>query len=362
MDVDKKSMVKIRISRENIGLFLLISSYGFWLPGILLILFSYEDEEMVGFKVKSENLLSTLSLLQSMGATFAVFLVGFFGIGVPIVKLFVGLLAWKLDSPYPKSALAKVSKWAILDALACCIIMAYFMGNLERPWAYVGPGFNLFVLYCLLSTYAATLIDRPFEISRRPSVQSLATPAVSLVALTCSLVFTLAAFFEPLYSLELGKKVTLSFMTAISRLTTHSSISDGRPAALLLIFVVMLPILETLGMMYLLFFPQDNKAVRWALQVVPEFCLYEVFTVTLPVMIFFVNGVGELDFQLIVPTFLLFAAASACKILARYALPQYLARSIGRKASSQSSLQSSKDPVSCPTVIIVSSSKGPLYV
>lgn len=332
-------------------------SYAFWVPGITLVLYTYEQKDALDITVKNENLISTLNLLQNMGATFAVFLVGFFGIGVPIVKLIVGVLAWRMDSPLPKSVLAKVSKWAILDAIACCIIMALFMGRTARPWAYVGTGFNFFVIYCLLSTYAATLIDRPYSISEKVTLHRLfAAPFVSVATLTMCLMLTMISFLEPVYSISLQGTVSLSMITALARLTSYSSISDGRPAALLLIFVVILPVLETLYMAYLVFFPQDTKIAKRLLQVLPEFCLYEVFTVTLPVMIFFVNGVGDLGFELTPHSYLLYVLASALKIVARYAVPQYLAIAVQNRSSSQSNLQA--DPVSCPTVIIVSSDKA----
>lgn len=115
---------------------------------------------------KTRSILGTMDDLCKSGNYFVAFLIGFFAVVVPIVKLLLTALAALLRKCEVQGSLkalaGMISKWSMSDVFVMAVIVGYMAANADdssgdavRMNAEFGPGFFYFAGYCLTSILSA---------------------------------------------------------------------------------------------------------------------------------------------------------------------------------------------------------------
>lgn len=139
---------------------------------------------MVVFE-KTRSVLGTMTDLMDSGHYFTGFLIGFFAVVVPSIKLIlIGSAAISRRTRrklYLFRTSSLISKWSMSDVFVMAIFTGYLAANAEQGHgavqtsAALGPGFYFFSAYCLLSIASAQLLDRQLEQLKQENRES-ATP------------------------------------------------------------------------------------------------------------------------------------------------------------------------------------------
>lgn len=120
---------------------------------------------------KSRSVLGTMQDLYTSGNEFVAFLIGFFAVVIPILKLTLTVLARFLPNLVMRGRLERLasmsSKWSMSDVFVMAIIVGYLAANAgtgpDQPFrmnAELGPGFYYFAAYCLSSILSVQFIRR----------------------------------------------------------------------------------------------------------------------------------------------------------------------------------------------------------
>ena len=244
------------------GWVVFLIAYGFLVPGLILPLYEYTVQKMTVQK----TMWTTIQLVREQGGLFPALLVAFFGIAVPAIKLVLVAIAHWRNMPLASRLVVWVSKWAIVDAVVACFIMAYYANAMKGAIkSQIQSGFIFFVLYCTLSTAAALILDdrdvefRDIYASRkwfkdRSWLEKKSTAVYSLAAaagLSCAALV--------LYTVRIGLRpelISMSVLSACNRLATEKN-ADPRPMVIILLFIVIIPLMEFIFMGLLLWKPRD---------------------------------------------------------------------------------------------------------
>lgn len=321
-------------SMQYVGWVLVITSYALLIPGLILPLYYYKANNMIVEK----TMFTTLDLVYDLGGWFPAFLVAFFGLVVPAVKLIMLIVAHTFRKPWMSTLVVVVSKWAILDALVASLIMAYFSYALKgKMISHVSTGFTCFVLYCIFSTAAALILD-DVDVSFRDIYASEGFIARSCqkgrfyaaIAVVIASAFTITSMFLSTISIGLPRDVvTMSILSACQRLVTMIN-SDWRPMILILIFVVIVPLMELLFLATMLIIPVDTFASRCALRCLPQCGLLDVYNVGLLVMLIFIRAMGNMEVSIPSTGFVILCIANLSTVVARFMVNKHLSQKFGQ--------------------------------
>jgi uncharacterized paraquat-inducible protein A len=313
------------------GWLILILAYGFLIPGLLLPLYRYLIQ---GVPVE-KTMWTTIEFVQEHAGLGPALIVAFFGIAVPAIKLVLVAIAHMRDLPWASRLVVWVSKWAIVDALAASFIMAYYANAYDGAiTARIETGYIFFVLYCVLSTMAALILDDRDEeftsmyASRKFFVENpwIERKSTSIYALATAAGLSFTSML--LYTLRIGMEddvVSMSILSACNRLATEIE-GDVRPMVVILLFVVIIPIIELMYMGFMLYRPVDNFYSRCALRCLPQCGLMDVYAVSIPVLYIFLNPLGTVIVEIPPLGFILLCAAIISTAAARFLLNRYLSR------------------------------------
>lgn len=316
------------------GWLALILAYGFLIPGLVLPLYMYR---LQGITVE-KTMWSTIQMVRADGGLFPAVLLAFFGIAVPAIKLLLVTIAHIRDLPWVSRLVVWVSKWAIVDALVACFIMAYFANALDGAIvSHIETGFIFFVLYCVLSTAAALVLDdRDVEFRERYESQSvfknqkwMERKSTSVYAIALASGLSCASMI--LYTVRIGllpENISMSILSACYRLISEIN-TDPRPMIIIFLFVVMIPIAEFVFMVIMVYRPIDNFYTRCALRSLPQCGLLDVYAVSVIVMDIFLNPLKMISVSIPPLGFSLLCTSIACTIFARLVLGRYLAKLFG---------------------------------
>jgi uncharacterized paraquat-inducible protein A len=319
---------------QYVGWILVIASYSFLIPGLILPLYWYKAN---GIRV-DKTMFTTLDLVYELGGWFPACLVAFFGLVVPALKLIMLIVAHTFKHSWMSKLVVIVSKWAILDALVASIIMAYFAfaagGGLV---SHVSTGFTCFVLYCVLSTAAALILDDEdvsfreiYEQEGRYTRKCPRSRFAAGFAVLVAAAFSITSLLLPTISVGMpGDVVTMSILSACQRLVTMIN-SDWRPMVLILIFVVIVPLTELLFLATMLVIPINTFTSRCALRCLPQCGLLDVYNVGLVVMLIFVRAMGNLEVSIPPTGFVILCLANASTLIARFMVYRYLSHKFGQ--------------------------------
>jgi uncharacterized paraquat-inducible protein A len=324
---------------QFIGWILVISSYSLLIPGLILPLYWFKSN---GIRV-DKTMFTTLDLVYELGGWFPACLVAFFGLVVPALKLIMLIVAHTFKHSWMSKLVVIVSKWAILDALVASIIMAYFAfaanGGLV---SHVAAGFTCFVLYCVLSTAAALILDDEdvsfreiYEGEGRFSRKCPRSRLAAGFAVVVAAAFSITSLVLPTISVGIpGDVVTMSILSACQRLVTMMN-SDWRPMILILFFVVIVPLTELLFLATMLIIPTNTFTSRCALRCLPQCGLLDVYNVGLVVMLIFVRAMGNLEVAIPPTGFVILCLANASTLIARFMVYRYLSHEFGRPSPNE---------------------------
>ena len=340
--------------RQYVGWVLLIISYGLLIPGLILPLYWYKSQRIV----EEKTMLSTLSFVYEMGGWFPTSLVAFFALAVPAIKLIMLIVAHTFKKPWMSTLVVVISKWAILDALAASIIMAYFAFALQGAVpARVESGFTCFVLYCILSTAAALILDdqdisfcdqyaSEHRLTRRCTRKRVYAGLAVLVASA----FAITSLFLPTISIGIvGDATQMSVLSACQRLITMPN-SDWKPMILILIFVVILPLMELMFLATMLIIPVDTFTSRCALRCLPLCGLLDVYNVGLVVMLIFLRALDNLEIYIPVTGFVILCIANVSILVARFMVNKHLAFKFGAAPATTTTTSSLPPNETKPTI------------
>ena len=323
---------------QYVGWVLVIASYALLVPGLILPLYYYKANNMIVEK----TMFTTLDLVYELGGWFPAFLVAFFGLVVPALKLIMLIVAHTFKKSWMSTLVVVVSKWAILDALVASIIMAYFAYALKgKMVSHVSAGFTCFVLYCILSTAAALILD-DVDVSFREIYASEGRIArtcqkgrkFAALAVLVASAFTITSLFLSTISIGLPNDVvTMSILSACQRLVTMVH-SDWKPMILILLFVVIIPLTELLFLATMLIIPVDTFATRCALRCLPQCGLLDVYNVGIVVMLIFIRAMGNMEVYIPATGFVILCIANASIVVARFMVNKHLSSLFGRSSAS----------------------------
>ena len=279
------------------GWAIMIIAYACLVPGLILPLYYFTVQGFTNYK----TMWGTIQYVNELGGAFPAVLLAFFGIAVPIIKLILIGIAHFRNIPLASKMVVWVSKWAIVDALVACFIMAYFSNAMDGAViSQVDVGFGCFVTYCVLSTAGALILDdcdvefSTIYASRRYfKLQSwIETRLTSLMAISVCGMLTIASLLVPTVSIGLtGDLVSMSVLSACYRLA-FEIYPDFGPCFLIMLFVVLIPLLELIVLSILTARPTNTFASRCALRCLPQCGLLDVYTVSVIVMYIFLNPLG----------------------------------------------------------------------
>ena len=333
---------------KYIGWVLLITSYGLLIPGLFLPLYYYRANGMTVEK----TMFTTLDLVYELGGGFPAFLVAFFGLVVPALKLIMLIVAHIFKKPWMSTLVVVVSKWAILDALVASLIMAYFAYALKgKMVSHVSAGFTCFVLYCILSTAAALILD-DVDVSFQQIYASEGRIArycqkgrkFAALAVFVASAFTITSLFLSTISIGLPNDVvTMSILSACQRLVTMQH-SDWKPMILILLFVVIIPLTELLFLATMLVIPVDTFVSRCALRSLPQCGLLDVYNVGIVVMLIFIRAMGNMEVYIPATGFVILCIANASTIVARFMVNKHMSFVFGGRT--QTSIPNETKPTS----------------
>jgi uncharacterized paraquat-inducible protein A len=316
------------------GWFVLLLSYGFLIPGLILPLYYYD---LQGTRFE-KTLMTTIQMLREEGGVFAAALLVFFGIAVPVIKLLlIAYSHWK-DAAWASRFVVWISKWAIVDAVIASIIMAYYANALDgRVVSKVEIGFIFFVLYCTLSTAAALILDdrdiefRDIYASQRILKDNRWLVKKSSAVYAASVAFGLSIAAMILNTVRVGmvpEVVSMSVFSASHRLLTEVN-ADPRPMVIILLFIIMVPIIEFLFMGFMIYRPKDNFYTRCALRCLPQCGLLDVYAVSVIVMDIMLNSLGMIRVSIPALGYTLLCVSVGATVFARFVLGRYLANLFG---------------------------------
>jgi uncharacterized paraquat-inducible protein A len=318
---------------------LLVVSYCFLIPGLILPLYYYENQG----QRTDKTLWTTIDLVNTTGGWFAAAVVAFFALVVPGVKLILLVIAHMTKKPTLSRIVLIVSKWAIVDAIAASFIMAYFTNAYDGAIiSKVDIGFAFFVLYCVLSTVGALIIDsrdvpfsemyasRKYLLIYEDSIANKTTAGVMVI-----LSFGLAVTSMSLNTLRMGLPndiTSMSVFSACSRLASEIH-SDVRPMILILAFVVILPLVEIIFLGAMVRKPTDNTATRCLLRSFPHLGMLDVYAVSVIVMYIFLNRMGSVTLEIPPAGFIVLWLTVACIYATRFVVERYLSRTLGQSST-----------------------------
>lgn len=318
---------------------LLIVSYCFLTPGLILPLYYFENQGVVVEK----TLWTTIDLVNETGGWFPAALVAFFALVVPGVKLILMLVShiWKL--PSLSRVVLIVSKWAIVDAIAAAFIMAYFTNAYDGAVvSKVDIGFAFFVLYCVLSTVGALIIDsrdvqfsemyasRKYLLLYESTIASRATASVMVIVS-----FAMSIVSMCLYTIRMGlinDLVDMSVFSACNRLLNEVN-SDWRTLLVILPFIVLLPLVEIIFLGAMIIKPTDNTVTRSLLRSLPHIGMLDVYAVSVIVMYIFLNQMGTVIVEIPALGFVMLCLAVACIVATRFIVERFLSRTLGHAST-----------------------------
>eukprot|EP00439_Symbiodinium_sp_Y106_P012923 s2280_g1.t2 len=214
-------------------LLLVLVSYGYLIPGLVEVLFSFNlvfDTGAGGFfgigpdagfnhaPPTTETMLGLVRLLWETGSWLGALLVVFYAIAIPVTKLLLLLVGNLIQKDLPKASrrciqsVQNISKWACPDMFAYILLMHLVKSLSHPPYLKANGrldlGFTCFSLFCLGSTVAALGIRVPDrehgcfqQIGRALNEQSL------LWAVTALFVLFAIPFFWGLNETVMGLKV-----------------------------------------------------------------------------------------------------------------------------------------------------------
>ncbi|MGR9108101.1 MAG: paraquat-inducible protein A [Gammaproteobacteria bacterium] len=144
------------------------STLGQWAHAMIATL---DIEGSVEVYKKTRSVLGTMDDLFTSGNYFVAFLIGFFAVVVPLVKLLLTALAAFLRHRPAHHSLqnlaSMISKWSMSDVFVMAIFVGYLAANAKndpgdalRMKAEFGPGFFYFAAYCLTSVLSAQFLYR----------------------------------------------------------------------------------------------------------------------------------------------------------------------------------------------------------
>ena len=327
----------------------LITAYGFLIPGLLLPLYMYR---LQGITI-NKTMWSTIEMVREDGGLFPAVLLAFFGIAVPVIKLLLVSIAHMRDLPFVSRLVVWVSKWAIVDALVACFIMAYFANAVNGAIvSHIETGFIFFVLYCVLSTTAALILDdrdvdfRSIYTSKRFFGNQKWLERKSTSAYSLAVAAGLSCASMILYTVRMGmspEEISMSILSACNRLIIEKN-ADPRPMIIIFLFVVMIPIAEFVFMVIMIHRPIDNFYTRCALRSLPQCGLLDVFAVSVVVMDIFLNTLKVITVSIPPLGFTLLCLSVGATCFARFVLGRYLAKLFGGAlVESTTSLELSTD-------------------
>ncbi|CAE7569083.1 unnamed protein product [Symbiodinium natans] len=167
-------------------LLLVLVSYGYLIPGLVEVLFSFNlvfDTGTGGFfgigpdssfnhaPPTTETMLGLVRLLWETGSWLGAVLVVFYAIAIPVTKLILLLVGNLIQRDFPKASrrciqsVQNISKWACPDMFAYILLMHLVRSLAHPPYLLANGrldlGFTCFSLFCLGSTIAALGIRVP---------------------------------------------------------------------------------------------------------------------------------------------------------------------------------------------------------
>ena len=320
------------------GWVIIAVAYGCLIPGLVLPLYYYTLQDMTVYK----TMWTTIDLVYKSGGLFPAILLGFFGIAVPVIKLILMFIAHFRNIPLASKMVVWVSKWAIVDAIVACFIMAYFANALDGAIiSRVDIGFMFFTSYCILSTIAALMLD-DFDLgfsqiynSRRIFKNSdwMEFRSTSIVALFLTWGLTVASLLLDTVEIGMGDEmVPMSIMSACHRMATEIN-SDGRPLALVVIFIVLIPVCELIFLTVLVARPFDGFKVRCLIRCLPQCGLLDVYTVSVIVMYIFLNQLGMMTVVIPAVGYIVLVLTLIVTVGARFLVERHLTNLFGKTLS-----------------------------
>ncbi|CAE7662024.1 unnamed protein product [Symbiodinium pilosum] len=234
--LDKSSTFK-RFNAKNREpfwvLLLVLVSYGYLIPGLVEVLFSFNlvfDTGSGGFfgigpgagfndaPPTTETMLGLVKLLWKTGSPLGAVLVVFYAIAIPVTKLLLLLVGNLIQKDLPTASrrciqcVQNISKWACPDMFAYILLM-HLVKSLARPPYLVANGrldlgFTCFSLFCLGSTIAALGIRVPDrEHGCFQQLGKVLTPKRLLLGVSVLFVLFAVPFFWGLNQTVMGLKV-----------------------------------------------------------------------------------------------------------------------------------------------------------
>jgi uncharacterized paraquat-inducible protein A len=312
----KPSRLNTMFSGENIpksigwGLFVL--SYAFLIPGLILPLYQYE----AAGEVVEKTLVTTIELVYQTGGIFASLLVAFFGIAVPVVKLVLVIIAHIRKVDILSRLVVWVSKWAVVDGLIACFVMAYYSRAIIDAEAEIGSTF--FILYCVLSTVGAIILHDRSTPPRLPRLSFLCNAPVCFTLLAASLALAITAM--SLDTIAIGMKgIDLQPMSVFGmcvRLSTGKG-ADFRLLLLTISIVIIFPLFE---LIYNFSIFSNFKINEKIIRIMPSIQCLDVYLVTVIVMYLFLNALGLMTVEIPAAGFTVLTLSQVFCYSARYSV------------------------------------------
>ena len=316
------------------GWVVFLIAYGFLVPGLILPLYQYK----VQGQVVEKTMWSTIVFVHEQGGIFPALLVAFFGIAVPAIKLVLVAIAHWRDMPWASRLVVWVSKWAIVDAIVACFIMAYYANAMRGAiTSQIEAGFIFFVLYCTLSTAAALILDdrdvefRDIYASRKWFKNNAWVEKKSTAVYSLAAAVGLSSAALILYTVRIGLRpelISMSVLSACNRLATEKN-ADPRPLVIILLFIVIVPVVEFIFMGLLLWKPRDSFSIRCALRCLPQCGLLDVYAVSVIVMDVMLNALKIITVSIPPLGYTILCVAVGATVVARFTTRRYLAKLFG---------------------------------
>lgn len=165
-----ENLVKPRVLKKAIGIFLVLASFACLLPGLYLPALTLDISPTLPFVGKMElyhqtrSILGTIGNLYDTGNLLVAALILIFSVGVPLMKglgLFSVLVfpKWQLRIKLLR-IISVMGKWSMADVFVMGIFLAFLAsGAAEGLSAKLESGFWYFLGYCLLSVLSAQVIE-----------------------------------------------------------------------------------------------------------------------------------------------------------------------------------------------------------
>lgn len=334
---------------------LLIVSYCFLTPGLILPLYYFENQGVVVEK----TLWTTIDLVYESGGWFPAALVAFFALVVPAVKLILMIVSHVWKKPALSKAVLLVSKWAIVDAIAASFIMAYFTNAYDGAVvSKVDIGFAFFVLYCVLSTVGALIIDsrdvqfsemyaaRKYFLMYESAIASKTTASVMVIVS-----FAMSIVSMSLYTIRMGlvnDLVSMSIFSACNRLVTEVN-DDWRTLMVIVPFIIVIPLVEIAFLGAMVIKPTDHSVTRSLLRSFPNLGMLDVYAVSVIVMYIFLNQMGTVVVEIPAVGFLMLWIAVASTVATRFVVERYLCRTLGNASTEKLNVHREPSPLVAST-------------